>query len=171
MLVNAFKANAHSIISTQNALASFYNWKIPSHSQKPLECVFVSLSLFNWSAAGKTGCFFTLQGHFIHIGIFWHLWFVALLFPVVCSFFLRVGFPCGSDRICLQCRRPGFDPWVRKFLWRSAWLPMPIFLPGELHGQRSLAGLQRAGLNWVTNTFTFIPLKSIMHPHPCHDAK
>ena len=23
------------------------------------------------------------------------------------------GFPCGSwYRICLQCKRPGFDPWV-----------------------------------------------------------
>ena len=24
--------------------------------------------------------------------------------------------------------------------WRRAWLPTPVFLPGELHGQRSLAG-------------------------------
>ena len=24
--------------------------------------------------------------------------------------------------------------------WRRAWLPTPIFLPGEFHGQRSLAG-------------------------------
>ena len=22
------------------------------------------------------------------------------------------------DRNCLQCRRPGFDPWVRKIPWR-----------------------------------------------------
>ena len=26
--------------------------------------------------------------------------------------------------------------------WRRAWLPTPVFLPGEFHGQRSLAGLQ-----------------------------
>ena len=25
-------------------------------------------------------------------------------------------------------------------LWRRKWLPSPIFLPGESHGQRSLAG-------------------------------
>ena len=32
------------------------------------------------------------------------------------------------------------DPWVRKILWRRAWQPTPVFLPGESHGQRSLAG-------------------------------
>ena len=31
-------------------------------------------------------------------------------------------------------------PWVRKILWRSKWLPTPVFLPWEFHGQRSLAG-------------------------------
>ena len=43
-------------------------------------------------------------------------------------------------RICLQCRRPGFDPWVGKIPWRRKWQPTPIFLPGKSHGQRSLAG-------------------------------
>ena len=33
-----------------------------------------------------------------------------------------------------------FDPWVRKSPWRRAWQPIPVFLPGESHGQRSLAG-------------------------------
>ena len=42
-------------------------------------------------------------------------------------------------RICLQCRRPGFDSWVRKNPWRRAWWATPVFLPGEFHGQRSLA--------------------------------
>jgi len=32
------------------------------------------------------------------------------------------------------------DPWVGKIPWRRAWQPTPIFLPGEFHGQRSLAG-------------------------------
>ena len=43
-------------------------------------------------------------------------------------------------RICLQCRRPRFDPWVGKIPWRSKWEPTPVFLLGEFHGQRSLAG-------------------------------
>ena len=44
------------------------------------------------------------------------------------------GFPGGSNgkRICLQCTRPGFDPW------RGERLPTPVLLPGEFHGQRSL---------------------------------
>ena len=37
-------------------------------------------------------------------------------------------------------QRHRFDPWVRKISWRRVWLPIPVFLPGELHGQRSLAG-------------------------------
>ena len=37
-------------------------------------------------------------------------------------------------------RRRGFNPWVRKIPWRRKWQPTPVFLPGESHGQRSLAG-------------------------------
>ena len=33
-----------------------------------------------------------------------------------------------------------FDPWVGKIAWRRDRLPTPVFLPGEFHGQRSLAG-------------------------------
>ena len=42
--------------------------------------------------------------------------------------------------MCLQCRRPGFNPWVGKIPWRGEWLSTPIFLSGEFHGQRSLKG-------------------------------
>ena len=37
-------------------------------------------------------------------------------------------------------RKLRFDPWVRKILCRRKWQPAPVFLPGESHGQRSLAG-------------------------------
>ena len=36
--------------------------------------------------------------------------------------------------------RPRFNPWVGKISWRREWQPTPVFLPGESHGQRSLAG-------------------------------
>ena len=51
-------------------------------------------------------------------------------------------FPGGSDgkKICLQCGKSGFDLWVRKISWRREWLSTPVFLPGELQGQRSLVG-------------------------------
>ena len=40
----------------------------------------------------------------------------------------------------LQCNRPRYNPGVGKISWRREWLPTPIFLPGEFHGQRSLVG-------------------------------
>ena len=58
------------------------------------------------------------------------------------------------ERICMRCRRPGFDPWVRKIAWRRKWQPTPAFLPGESHGQRSLVGCSpwghRVRHNWAT---------------------
>ena len=42
--------------------------------------------------------------------------------------------------VCLQCGRPGFDPWVRKIPWRRKWQSTPVLLPGKSHGQRSLVG-------------------------------
>ena len=44
-----------------------------------------------------------------------------------------------QQRICLQCGGPEFNSWIRK-IWRKEWLPTPILLPGESHGQRSLVG-------------------------------
>ncbi|XP_069445847.1 phospholipid-transporting ATPase IK isoform X5 [Ovis canadensis] len=48
------------------------------------------------------------------------------------------GGACGKESAC-QCGRDGFDPWVRKMLWRRKWQPTPVFLPGKSHGLRSLA--------------------------------
>ena len=51
----------------------------------------------------------------------------------------------------LQHRRPGFNPWVGKIPWRREWLPTPVFLPGEFHGQTSLAGYSPWGCKeWDT---------------------
>ena len=52
-----------------------------------------------------------------------------------------MGFPGGSDgRVCRKCGKPGFDPWVGKIPWRRKRQPIPVFLPGKYHGQRSLVG-------------------------------
>ena len=53
-----------------------------------------------------------------------------------------MGFPGGSvgKESALQGRRRRFNPWVGKIIWRRAWQSTPIFLPGESHGQKSLAG-------------------------------
>ena len=42
--------------------------------------------------------------------------------------------------LCNQTWRCKFDPWVGKFPWSRKWQPTPVFLPGEFHGHRSLAG-------------------------------
>ena len=41
---------------------------------------------------------------------------------------------------CSRGNRHGFDPWVGKIPWSRKWQPTPVFLSGEFHGQRSLAG-------------------------------
>ena len=43
-------------------------------------------------------------------------------------------------RIHLPSRRLRFDPWIRKITWRRNWPSTPVYLPREIHGQRSQAG-------------------------------
>ena len=50
----------------------------------------------------------------------------------------------GKESAC-QCRRLGFDPWVRKIPWRRKWQPTPVFLPGKSRRQRSLVGYRPKG--------------------------
>ena len=40
---------------------------------------------------------------------------------------------------------PGFKPWFGKIFRRRKWQPIPVFLPGKPHGQRSLAGCSSWG--------------------------
>ena len=55
---------------------------------------------------------------------------------------LLMDFPGGSDgkSVCLQCGRPGLDPWVGKIPWIRKWQPTPVLFPGKSHGWRSLVG-------------------------------
>ena len=47
--------------------------------------------------------------------------------------YIYIGFPGDSDGKEFACnaRKPGFDSWVGKVPWRTAWQPTPVFLPGE----------------------------------------
>ena len=62
-----------------------------------------------------------------------------------------------------------FDSWVGEIPWRRAWLPTPIFLPGQSHGQRNLAGYSSWGCKeldtaeWLTHMRTSICLAFTMH--------
>ena len=51
----------------------------------------------------------------------------------------QLGLPSGSKRKNLSSsQETGFNPWVQKIPWRREWLPTPVCLPGEFHGQRNL---------------------------------
>ena len=39
-----------------------------------------------------------------------------------------------------RLKRCELDPWVRKIPWNRKCQPVPVFLPGESHEQRHLAG-------------------------------
>ena len=92
-----------------------------------------------------------------------HISFFFLTFYFVLGY-SQLGFPrwlsskesaCGAEDA--ECH--GFDPWVGKIPWRRAWKPTPVFLPGESHGQRSLAGYspwdrKESDTTQVTNTHT-----------------
>ena len=62
------------------------------------------------------------------------------------------GGASGKEPTC-QCRklkRCRFDPWVGKIPWRRKWQPTLVFLPGEFHGQRSLAATtHRVAKSWT----------------------
>ena len=45
-------------------------------------------------------------------------------------------------RICLQCRRLGFNPWVGKIPWRKEWQPVWVFLPWRIPWTEEPDGLQ-----------------------------
>ena len=68
--------------------------------------------------------------------------------------------------LCLQCERPGFDPWVGKIPWRRKWQPTPVLLPRKSHGRRSLVsmGSQRVGHDWATSlSWTSLVAQMVKH--------
>ena len=73
-----------------------------------------------------------------------------------------------QSRICLQCRGLGFNLWVRKIPWRREWLPTPVFLPGEFHGQRNLMGYSPWGYKEsdTTERLKLLPLQAPSHSFP-----
>ena len=77
---------------------------------------------------------------------------VFLICLVICLYSLVAywGFPGGISSKEPTCKfrrpkRPGFNPWVRNIPRRRTWQPPPVFLPGESHGRRSLAGYNPQG--------------------------
>ena len=67
---------------------------------------------------------------------------------------------CKSNKSayqCSSCKRCKFNPWVWKIPLSRKCQPIPVFLPGKFHGQRSLAD----PLHRVTKSWTWLS----MHTH------
>ena len=68
----------------------------------------------------KWQCFILFYEWVSNIPLYWFPWWLS------------------DEESAYQCRRHGFDSWVRKIPWRREWQPTPGFLPRKSHGQRSL---------------------------------
>ena len=78
------------------------------------------------------------------------------------------GFPSGSlvkasACQCRRCSRHRFHPQVGKIPWRKTWQPIPVFLRGESHGQRSLVGYSLWGCKESDKT-------EQLSTHPMHET-
>ena len=61
----------------------------------------------------------------------------------------KSGFPDGSvlknPPTMQELKETWVDPRVGKIPWRRKWQHIPVFLPGESHGKKSLAGYSPKG--------------------------
>ena len=84
------------------------------------------------------------------------------VFPQILSHLHFLGGTSSKESTC-RCRRHRrceSNSWVGKTPWRVKWQPTPVFLPGESHGQRSLAGYNPGGHrvrhDWTTEHAPFL---------------
>ena len=70
----------------------------------------------------------------------------------------------GKESVCQHRRqRCGFDPGLGGFPWSRKWQPVPVFLPGKFHAQRSLADYSPLGRKELDRTAQTPPPT---HTHP-----
>ena len=78
-----------------------------------------------------------------------------------------------------DAKRQRFDLWVGKIPWKRTWQPIPVFLPGESPGQRTLEGYiqstgsNKVGYDWnnIAHMHTYLG-KRLYWPHPnCSPVK
>ena len=100
----------------------------------------------------------------------WILWFHNFLsaHPNILNIYIyrisEASLVASMQSICLQCRRARFNPGVQKIPWRKEWLPTPLLLPGEFHGQRKTGRFFTNSATWedLVDVYACIYIK---HPH------
>ena len=103
------------------------------------------------------GCLFTIHSS-ISLGISIHPWRASQVVFVV------KNLPANQEM-----QEGWFDPWVWKIPWRRAWQSTSVILPGEFHGQRSLAAYSsrvaqsRTWLKWLSTHACIHPWKQHNH--------
>ena len=130
------KEELQCVASSSYSLLSFYS-SFPSPSLSPSFLSFLAAIIYN------------VKGNIFNL-------FFSIYSDSLCK---SLPFVAQSVRICLQCKRPGFDPWVKKIPWRRKWQPTLVSLPGKSHGQRGLRGwgpwgCKGSGMTeWLTLTY------------------
>ena len=109
------KEELQCVASSSYSLLSFYS-SFPSPSLSPSFLSFLAALIYN------------VKGNIFNL-------FFSIYSDSLCK---SLPFVAQSVRICLQCRRPGFSPWLQKIPWRRKWQPTLVSLPGKSHGQRNL---------------------------------
>ena len=168
----------HPIISFSVTLFSFWFQSSPASESFPMSQLFASSSQSIRGSASASVLPMNIQGWFPFIltGLIslqsmglsrvfssTTIW-ERLFFGTQLPWWLR------GYSVCLQCRRPGFEPWVGKIPWRRKWQPTPVFLPGESHGWRSLVGYSPSGhkesdtTEWLDFHFHSLALSLVYGP-------
>ena len=76
----------------------------------------------------------------------WPFFWNSIVLMPYSKIYMGLSWQLSGKESTGQCRRLGFDPWVRRIPWRKKWQPTPAFLSGKSHGQGSLAGYSPWGL-------------------------
>ena len=111
----------------------------------------------------------SLCGFWVTASVTWGFFFPQLIIFYCClseNHIMQVASGKESACQCRRLKRCGFDPWVGKISWRRKWQPTLVFLPGESHGQRSLA----ATTHRVAKSWTGLSENLLEHPENLHLA-
>ena len=93
---------------------------------------------YRWSHVDSFSCMAHVWYGLDHSGVCLYSELLSTRIPA--SPILRFPEWLGAKESTFQCRRCRFDPWVGKSPWRRKLQPIPVFMPGESHGEKSPAG-------------------------------